>query len=502
VGSKNQPTPPPAPDPNQIIGAEAQANRVNQITPYGSLTYSGPNNNTATLNLSPEVQNLLGTQMNISQGLLGQANYQAQQLPQTSPYAAFSPGSQAPGLQTVSQSQIPGVPQLGQVGVAPQQVPGLQTSVQGLNGLQTPQLQQQIGGLNFGGAAPLPQNYQGFNQNAANAFYNNSAGLLNQQFNRDQNALDQKLANQGLQAGSAAFGDQYNQFLTNKNQQFGNLANQAVMFGGQDASRQLSDMLNLRGAGTNEAQAQFNAGLTQGSFGNQAALSQAGVQNQNALSQFGAGLQQGQFGNQAQLDQFGLGTTAQGQALQNQLLGNQAIQQQYGMQNQQLQNQQSVAAQNNALRGQAFNEAGTARDQQFNQLAALLGLNQVQTPQLNGFYTPGQVDAGGAYALQQAGLQNNYNQQANNAGSKKGSTANLAGTLGGAAITKFSDSRLKKNITKIGSYKGHNVYFWTWNKIAETLGLKGHSLGVLAEEVPIWLVGMKDGYLAVDYGAL
>src|SRR6185369_17035555 len=209
MGSKHQPTPPPAPDPNEIINAESQANRVNKITPYGSLTYGGPNNNTATLTLDPQIQQLLSGQMGISQGLLGQANYQLGQLPQTSPYQNFDVGGSIPGLNAVSQSQIPGAPQLNNVGVTPTQVPGLQTSVPGLSGLQNPNLQTSLQGLNFGGAAPLPQNYQGFNKDAANAFFNNSAGLLNQQFNRDQNTLDQKLANQGLQAGSAAFGDQY-----------------------------------------------------------------------------------------------------------------------------------------------------------------------------------------------------------------------------------------------------------------------------------------------------
>ena len=367
-------------------------------------------------------------------------------------------GGSVPGLQTVGQSQVPGAPTLGGVGQAAQNVPNLQNS---------------IGGLSFGGLPQLPQNYQGFNQDAANAFFNNSAGLLNQQFNRDQQALDQKLANQGLQAGSAAFGDQYNQFLTNKNQQFGNLANQAVLFGGQDASRQIADQLALRGQGTGEQQALFNAGLTQGNFGNQAALSQ-----------------------------FGLGTTARDQALQNQLLGNDVLSQQYGLQNQQFGNQMNAANFNNAARNQAFNEVGAQRGTQFNELASLLGLQQVQPPQLNNFAAPGSVNAIDPYALQQQGLQSNYQAQAGNNASKKGSLANLGGTLGGAAISHYSDRRLKTRIQKIGRYKGYNVYLWAWNTIAESLGLKGYGLGVMADEVPLPFVNLNGEYLTVDYGAL
>jgi hypothetical protein len=509
MGKKSQPSPPPPPDPNQIINTEAQANRVNQITPYGSLTYGGPDNNTATLNFSPELQNLFSGQMGISQGVLNQAQQQLGSLPQGNPYAGFGVGNNVPGLQTVSQSQVPLAPQLNNIGITPQSVPGLQTSIPGLGDLQNPTLQRSIGNLDFSGANPLPKNYQGFNQDAANAFYNNSSGLLNQQFSRDQNALDQKLANQGLQSGGAAYNDQINQFLTNKNQTFSNLANQAVLYGGQDASRQLSDMLNLRGAGTNEAQAQFGAGLTQGNFGNQAALSQADANNANQQAIFNAQATAAGFGNQAQTQQFGLGTTAYNQALQNQLFGNDVIQQGYQNQNQQFANQNTAAGQANATRGQAFNEAGTQQNAQFNQLASLLGLQQVQTPQLSSFSPPGSINAIDPYALQQSAQQSNYNTQAGNAGSKKGSMANLGGTLGGAIIQNpgslsqiFSDRRLKSAIQKIGRYKSYNVYLWVWNKAAEKLGLNGFGLGVLADEVPIYFVSMKNGYLAVDYGAL
>lgn len=47
------PNPPPAPDPNAIIQAQEQANRINRITPFGSQTY-GPNG--LTTSLSPESQ--------------------------------------------------------------------------------------------------------------------------------------------------------------------------------------------------------------------------------------------------------------------------------------------------------------------------------------------------------------------------------------------------------------------------------------------------------------
>ena len=55
AGSTKQPD---APDPAMLIQAQTQANRVNQIGPYGSSTYStGPDGQaTQTSTLSPEMQ--------------------------------------------------------------------------------------------------------------------------------------------------------------------------------------------------------------------------------------------------------------------------------------------------------------------------------------------------------------------------------------------------------------------------------------------------------------
>lgn len=94
---KDSPTPPPAPDPNQTASAQthsnidtalanARLNRVNQQTPWGSLTYSqgdvdanGIPTYNANIQLSPAQQQLLEQQQQmqtlrntIAQSLLGQ----------------------------------------------------------------------------------------------------------------------------------------------------------------------------------------------------------------------------------------------------------------------------------------------------------------------------------------------------------------------------------------------------------------------------------------------
>jgi hypothetical protein len=91
---KSSPSPPPAPDPVATAKAQAAANReasiasqemsmVNQITPYGNLSYeqtgtSAENNPqyTATQTLSPEQQNLLDTENLVKQQYGDTANTQ------------------------------------------------------------------------------------------------------------------------------------------------------------------------------------------------------------------------------------------------------------------------------------------------------------------------------------------------------------------------------------------------------------------------------------------
>lgn len=69
----------------------------------------------------------------------------------------------------------------------------------------------------------------------------------------------------------------------------------------------------------------------------------------------------------------------------------------------------------------------------------------------------------------------------------------------------FSDERLKDNIKRIGKVNGHNWYSWTWNDVAEKLGLSGESQGVLAQEVEQVkpeLVGQREGYKTVNYAGI
>ena len=69
----------------------------------------------------------------------------------------------------------------------------------------------------------------------------------------------------------------------------------------------------------------------------------------------------------------------------------------------------------------------------------------------------------------------------------------------------LSDVRLKSNIRKVGEYNGFNWYRWTWNSIANAMGLRGDSEGVIAQEVETVaprLIGEIGGYKSVNYAGV
>ena len=152
----------------------------------------------------------------------------------------------------------------------------------------------------------------------------------------------------------------------------------------------------------------------------------------------------------------------------------------------------------NQARQNYLNEQVMSRNQQINELAALLqGQGAIQSPTMmtgpQTGVTP--TDVTGAYSLAAGIDANNYNQQMGTQQAAIGALANL----GGSAITAYSDRRLKKNIQKIAHWKGFDVYRYNyiWGGKAQ--------IGVMAQDVlermPEAVVQVGD-WLAVDYGKL
>jgi hypothetical protein len=230
------------------------------------------------------------------------------------------------------------------------------------------------------------------------------------QLDQGRARMEQRLADQGIPAGSEA----HNRQMDALGRQENDARQQAVLAGGQEQSRM------------------FGMDLNQGNFANQAQqtaygqeMGRAGFANEAQGQRFGQGVTQGQFANDAQSLGFG-------QGLQQGQFHNQATSQ--------LINQQSADKADWAnSRQRQLQELLLQRSQPINEIGALLGTGQVGMPQFQQT-TPVNVqgtDVMGAYGANTAANQSAYNtaQQAKNA--QSGSTAGMLGTAATAAAMFF-----------------------------------------------------------------
>ena len=312
----------PAPDPYATAAAQnsvnsaalnqaAQLNQINQQGPFGSLTYSGAigsPDRTQTVSLTPELQNLLTGQTNLSQGLTDLANTRLA----GAPTEAFSldgatPVRQAQGVNyATSFNQGPAV----QTGF--DQGPALQQTI--TSGGQIADSFDAGGtaqrGVNLSGVPQLRSDFENMGQEATDAAYRRNTRYMDPQFQQQEQDIRSRLAAQGITAGSDAYNREIQNF-ENSRQQAYDAARDSAVGQGYDLQNQLfGQSLAGRQQGVGE---QFDLG----NFSN-SALAQ----------QFGMNQAQAQFGNQAQAQRFGQ-NAAQAQfandAAQQQFLRNQAM---------------------------------------------------------------------------------------------------------------------------------------------------------------------------------
>jgi hypothetical protein len=156
----------------------------------------------------------------------------------------------------------------------------------------------------------------------------------------------------------------------------------------------------------------------------------------------------------------------------------------------------------------AYNQAMTNYNMPLNTLSALRSGSQVQNPTF--VNSAQQATTGGADIL--GATQMGYNAQMGDFNSKVAQQANfnegLMG-LGGAGIAKYSDIRIKENITRIGTLpNGLPFYQFEYISKFKDHPLAGHGThtGVMAQEVqaliPDAVITLDNGFMAVDYGKL
>lgn len=215
MGKKSQPS---APDPAATAAAQGAANKeavqesakdtqINQVSPYGSLTYTGEvgsPDRTATTTLSPEQQKIYDQQNSVATGL----------------------GDVAKGL-------------VGQVPTSP---------------------------LNFDNIPGIPQNYDQLRTDSSNRVYNDLTQNMQRDYDRSEETLRSKLAAQGLSANDEAYKREIQNFQENKNTAQNNAAATAYQYGqgeannaynqaSQTRNQDISETLQLRDQPINELSA-------------------------------------------------------------------------------------------------------------------------------------------------------------------------------------------------------------------------------------------------------
>ena len=388
---KSSPTPPPAPNPNELINAQSNANRITQFTPYGNLLFGS-----------------VGDQGQFVQGPVpddGQAAAFTQETPFQAQLRAATEGTGL-GLGNLAFGRVTGRTVIGQ---NPDGTPIFQddpdfqnpfrtaptlsgiSAAQEIDPTQLANLQafnQNIGtdvalpqALSTEGLTALQSDPEAFRKTIEQTLFDRQLGLLQPEFTRQREELETNLINRGIPITSDPYNQAVNRLESQQNEQLQRLAQQATLAAGQESDRLVN-------------QARQNRAME---FGERA-----------ATGEFGLARQQQAFGQDAANVQ--LQNAARQQQIADQLLSNQVAQQQ----------RQREIAERNALRSQNFNE-----------LAALLGGPQIQQAS---FFAPGAIDTQGAFAAQQAAQQNAFNQAMGNRQANLGGLFGLAGNLGAAYL--------------------------------------------------------------------
>jgi len=386
---KSAPAPPPVPNPNELINAQANANRITQFTPYGNLLFGS-----------------VGDRGQFVQGQVpedGQAAAFTQETPFQAQMRAATEGTGL-GLGNLAFNRVTGRQVVGQNAdgspifaddpdfenpfrTAPT-LAGVQQAqdIDPTTGL--PAFQSQIStttplptAIDTAGLTALQSDPEAFRTNIEQTLFNRQLGLLQPEFTQQREALEQNLADRGIPITSQGYNDAVNRLETQQGEQLSRLAQQATLAAGQESDRLVNQARNIRAQ-------QFGERAAAGEFG---------------LAAQGQGFSQAAANTQ-------LANAARQQQVADQLLSNQIANQQ----------RQRQIAERTALRGQNFNE-----------LAALLGGPQIQQ---GSFFAPGTIDTQGAFGAQMAAQQNAFNQAMQNRSANLGGLFGLAGNLGAAYL--------------------------------------------------------------------
>lgn len=203
---------PKTPDPYQTAQAQADANRVGQITPQGNLTYgkmdeSGnftPNTSREVVQVSesPDQQYLRQQREGIASALMGVP------IASTNDIRLSLPGSALSGLPAGAKSNITG----------------------GLNKVEN--------AADIGALLPSVSNdYSADAQRAADATYGLGLARLDPYFQEQRRATNTDLVNRGLPVGGEAYGTEMDRLDRSQGEQMRNLALSSILAGNDQSAR-------------------------------------------------------------------------------------------------------------------------------------------------------------------------------------------------------------------------------------------------------------------------
>lgn len=349
---KDSPSPPQAPDPVKTAQEQTKMNKetaywnavlnnVNQVTPYGNLTYtqSGGGKTYDEANYQKAMDSY--TAQMAARATQPRPNY-SRGLPNIGSGAAWGgnlgPAPVAPNRKDFLLSDAP--PSFtSTIELSPEQKALYDTKTRSDQAMATLG-EEQIGRIRD--SVSTPYSYDGISSlygegdlNAARTKTEEAIySRLDPQFARDEEALRTRLVNQGIGLGSEAYNTEMQRFSQAKN----DARMQAVLAGGQESDRLFNQSLRARNQGISEYDAQRNAplneyiGLTSGTqvqnpqFSTQgyqgaAPVDYASLVNNKYQADMNRYNQQVASGNSTMGSLFSLGGTIAGSFLGNPAMG-------------------------------------------------------------------------------------------------------------------------------------------------------------------------------------
>jgi len=519
------PPAPPAPDPAVQIAAEAKVNRYNVRSPFGSQTWTPPRSSvpsapmlpgpaspsggrwveqgggegmvpqwesdaptsapggstggstsggefdnpwTQTIALDPSQQRQFDSRNAIAEQMLGRANTQMGQF-SSSPFS-FDPsgGGSRAALDRMGRASPSFTQSAGTFNPSVRDMGTFNPSTDDATSREL------VARLRSFSDSPWDANVDG--SAVQRAVYDKARLNLDPTYGRMQEQLDQKLVNQGLPIGSEAYGQANDVFGRERSNAYNTASLDSIIQGANEEQNQFGRALSTR---------QQNVGDVATALGG--AQSQAGQEFGRTMAVRGQ-----QTGEREADYSRDLRTRGQQAA-------------EFGDDFSRTQNRDQAAfAGEMAMDQDGRTRALSQRQQQYNELAALLGGQQLNPLNPSG----GQIDVGGAFQNQQVGLNRQYQ------GELAGYNAGVAGqnstmgglfSLGAAALPlAFSDRRLKRDIARVGEV-APGVGWYAFSYLWDERGARPH-YGVMADEVepfmPEAVLYHASGFAMVDYGRL